>query len=170
MKKGGKSISRTLLVVLAGLLITSTGAMANDVDNNITGLGGTTFFGALHTDSDDFTDVFTFTIDGPVTVSASLVTIGDGLNNIDFVSANLNGNALSMSPNGFVEMGSTPIDLNLTGPLILTVTGKSGAAGGVFASYSGTMNVTSIPEPGTCALTLAALGMMALICHRRKAI
>jgi hypothetical protein len=51
------------------------------------------------------------------------------------------------------------------------VTGKSGAAGGAFASYSGTMNLTIIPEPGTLALLFAGLGGIQLMGgrHRRRA-
>jgi hypothetical protein len=120
----------------------------------------------VQTDSFDFTDVFTFNIAGPVTVNASLVTIGAGLNNIDFLSANLNGNPLTLSPNGFIETGMIG-DTGLTGPLVLTVTGKSGEAGGTFASYSGTMNVATIPEPGSWALLMAGMACVAVMARRR---
>jgi len=162
-------MSRKLLVVAVGLILASNGASANDVNNNINVVGGTSFFGALHTDSFDFTDVFTFTLAGPVTANASLVTIGEGLSNIDFISADLNGNALTFSPIGRSEFGFTAGDLDLTGPLVLTVKGKSGADNGIFASYSGTMNVTQIPEPGSCALILAGLGVVGFFSRRRKA-
>ena len=144
-KQGGISIGRKLLVVLAGVLLMSTGAVANDVDNLISSSGGATFIGALHTDNADFTDVFTIAIKDSATVNISLLTIGSGLNNIDFVSADLNGHALTFSPNGFVETGSLG-DLDLKGPLVLTVTGKSGAADGTFASYSGVINIVLNPK------------------------
>lgn len=166
------SVTRTLLVLAVGLVLATRDASANDVNNNITpAMGDTTFFGAIHTDDFDFTDVFTFSLAGPVSVNASLITIGSGLQNIDFISADLNGNALTLTADGtgFLETGSTGGDLDLTGPLVLTVTGKSGAAGGTFASYSGTMNVTQIPEPGTCSLILVGLGMVSLFSRRRKA-
>jgi hypothetical protein len=132
-------------------------------------VGSTTFFGALHTDSLDFTDVFTFDVDGPVTVSASLITIGFLSNqNIDFLTADLNGNPLTLSPTGNIETGVTPAQLNLTGPLVLTVTGKSGASDGTFASYAGTMNVTLVPEPGTLALLFAGLGGIQLMGRRTR--
>jgi hypothetical protein len=155
------------LGIAGALAIASTGAFANDVSNNIIVAGGSTFFGALHTDNADFTDVFNFiNIAGPVTANASLITIGSGFNNIDFVSANLNGSPLTLSPNGFLETGMIG-DTFLTGPLVLTVTGKSAAAGGTFASYSGTMNV---PEPQTWALLLAGVVGIALIARRRLSV
>ena len=156
-----------LLTVAGTMAFASTGALANDVSNDITGLGGTTFFGALHTDSFDFTDVFTFNMTGPVTANTSLITIGSGLQNIDFLTADLNGTPLTLSPNGFIETGSLG-DFNFTGPLVLTVTGHSAAAGGTFASYSGTMNVSAIPEPETYAMLLAGLGLIGFMARRRK--
>jgi hypothetical protein len=154
--------------VVTALAFSSMNANANDVSNNITGLGDTTFFGALHTDNFDFTDVFTYTVAGPVTVNASLVTIGSGLQNIDFLTASLNGVALTLSPNGFLETGSTVGDLNLNGPLVLTVTGKSGAAGGTFASYSGTMNVKLVPVPAAWALLASGLGVLGTFVRRSQ--
>lgn len=155
-------------LTVAGIVVAASNATwANDVNNNITGLGGTTFFGALHTDNVDFTDVFTFSVLGPVKTNASLITIGAGLNNIDFISADLNGVMLTLTPNGFIETGSIG-DTNLTGPLTLTVRGKSGAAGGTFASYSGTMNVAAVPEPQSCTLALTGLCAMAMRMRRRR--
>lgn len=156
---------------LAALMATqfaASSASANTVANNIPITGGTTFFGALHSDNLDFTDVFTFTIDGSVLANTSLVTIGSGAQNIDFLSADLNGVALTLTPNGFLETGSLN-DTNLTGPLILTVRGRSGATGGVFASYSGTLNVTIIPEPSTALLMGLGIGGLAFAARRARA-
>ena len=153
------------LVAAIGLLGAGP-AFANDVTNDITITGGTNFFGALHTDDVDFTDTFNFTIDGAVSANVSLVTIGEGASNIDFVSADLNGIALSLSANGFFETGSLG-NTDLTGPLVLTVRGRSGATGGTFASYSGTINVTIVPEPSTAALM--GLGLVGLAFGARRA-
>jgi len=163
MYLGKLAVAGALAIASTGA---STGAFANDVNNNIILSGGTNFFGALHTDAFDFTDVFTFNASGPFVASASLGTVGSGANNIDFLSANLNGNALTLSPNGSFEFGSIQ-NVSVTSPLILTVTGKSGAAGGTFASYSGTVNVAAVPEPGTWAMILAGILGVGAIARRR---
>ena len=85
------------VAVAGALAIASTGAFANDVNNSIILSGGTNFFGALHTDSFDFTDQFTFDATGPALASVSLVTTGAGANNIDFLTASLNGHPLTLS-------------------------------------------------------------------------
>jgi hypothetical protein len=148
----------------------STGALANNVSNTISVSGGTIYFGALHTDSDPFTDTFDFdNVLGSVLASASLITIGfTPAQNIDFTSATLNGNPLSLTPTGVVESAFTLAELGLTGPLQLVVTGTTGAGGGVFSSYSGTLNVTVIPEPGTYALMLAGLGGIGFMARRQN--
>ncbi len=82
--------------------------------------------------------------------------------------ATLNGVPVTLSPNGFVETGSLG-DTALTGPLVLTVTGKSGAANGIFATYSGTINVTVVPEPSTALLMGLGLGGLVLATRRARA-
>jgi hypothetical protein len=148
----------------------SSGALANNVNTTIAVSGGTIFFGALHTDSDPFTDTFDFNnVIGSVLASASLVTIGfTPAQNVDFTSATLNGNALSLSPTGVAEAAFTLAELALTGPLQLVVTGTTGAGGGVFSSYSGTVNVTVIPEPGTWALMLTGLSGIGFMARRQN--
>lgn len=158
----GAALAVTALFVTLG----APGARANNVTNDITLQGGTNFFGAVHTDDDDFTDIFRFAVTGAISASVSLTTNGAGASNIDFISANLNGVALTLSPNGFFESGSlSPTDLN--GPLVLTITGRSGATGGTFASYAGTINV--IPEPSTALLMGLGLGGLGLAARRARA-
>lgn len=154
--------------VLLGLLaLASVSARANDVNNNVALSGGTSFFGALHTDGADFTDVFTFTVAGGYTVNGGVATFGSGTSNIDFTSADINGIPLVLSPTGVFESALTGGSLNVTGPIILTVKGKSGAAGNQFASYSGTLNAVPVPEPTTCVLALSALGAGLMIRRKR---
>lgn len=155
------------LLALVGLLGASP-ALANDVTNDIVLQGGTNFFGAVHTDDLDFIDTFNFSIDGAVSANVSLVTIGADASNIDFVSADLNGIALSLSANGFFETGSLA-DTDFTGPLVLTVRGRSGATGGTSAAYSGTINVTIIPEPSTSFLMGLGLAGLAIGARRARA-
>lgn len=157
----------TALAIVVGLL-GATNAGANDVSNAISLVGGTNFFGALHTDDIDFTDTFTFDVSGAISANVSLITIGSGANNLDFVSADLNGIALSLSTNGFLESGSLG-DTTFTGPLVLTVRGRSGAMGGTFASYSGTLNAAIIPEPSTALLMGFGLSGLGLAARRARA-
>lgn len=166
-QRDGQRYGRIWALALA-LLLAATTAQANDVANTITLSGGTNFFGALHTDGDDFVDTFTFVIDDALNASVSLITIGSGANNIDFISADLNGIALTLSPTGFLETGSlatTPV----SSPLVLTVRGSSDAAGGIFASYSGTINVAVIPEPSTALLMGLGLSGLAYASRRKVA-
>jgi hypothetical protein len=158
---------RGAVVGLAALLATAS-AQANNVIVNQGLTGGTTYYGALHTDNVDFEDVFNFAVSGSVLTSVSLTTIGSGANNIDFVSADLNGVPLTLSGIGVFETGFLN-DTNLTGPLVLTIRGKSGATGGVFASYSGTLNVTIVPEPSTALLMGLGIGGLALAARRARA-
>lgn len=156
------------LAVAAAILGFSTGALANDITDNIVVVGNTTFFGAFHTDNFAFTDVFNFNnVLGPVVVDTSLITTGVGGFNIDFISATLNGVPLFLSPTGVTEIGIIN-GLPLTGPLQLIVTGTTGAGGGSFATYSGTLNVVPIPEPGTYALMLTGLGGIGLMGRRQR--
>ncbi len=163
------------IALAASLAVASSAALANNVNNSITVTGGSTPFGALHTDSFDFTDVFTFNVTGTFFTNASLITIGfTPTQNIDFTGAVLTGTpggpfSLSLSPAGQIETGVTLSQVVLTGPIYLTVTGKTGATGGAFSSYSGTLNVTPVPEPETYALMLAGLGVIGFVAARRKA-
>lgn len=165
--KGARWAVALLASAGLGLSLSAAEASANDVDNEIMLTGGTNFFGALHSDALDFTDTFTFKIDEAVSANVSLVTIGSGANNIDFISAEMNGVALTLSPTGFFETGSLG-DTLFNGPLILTVKGKSGAGGGTFASYSGTINVAIIPEPTTGLLMGIGLSGLAVAARRSR--
>lgn len=156
------------LALVGAIVLASSTAMANNVIVNQGLTGDTTYYGALHTDNVDFEDQINVNVVGQYYVSASLTTIGAGAQNIDFISAELNGNPLTLSPNGFVETGFTPVELNLTGPLVLKIKGKSGAAGGVFASYSGTLNVRAVPEPAFGLLGMAGAAMTGMAWRRRR--
>lgn len=157
-------------IVLGLLFLFSTlNAQADNFTLDITDITSTITFGVTHTDNDPFIDVFNFTgFTEPVIASASLVSIGFiPAQDIEFSSVTLNGNPLTYG-NGFFSYAYTPSQLSLTGPLQLVVQGTSGATRSIFASYSGTLNVTAVPEPGIYSMLLAGLSMVGFMIRRRK--
>jgi hypothetical protein len=167
---GGIVMHFKKLAVAAAVSGVCFSAFAEDVNvMNIDLSSGTAFFGAMHFGGGAFTDTFTF-INAPALsdVSASLVTIKLGGRQITFSSASLGGNALTLDPPGAKQTADGTF-MSFAGPWTLTVKGMTaGVGGGTAHSYSGTMNVTAVPEPETYALMLAGLGAIGYMARRRK--
>lgn len=163
---------KSLLIgtVLAAASMTSYAA--GDSQNVPVTLNGTpatgysAHFGVDHSSVGTFTDVFTFSpAVGGSLLNGWIQTMNLGGNHdIDFYSADLNGNALMFTPNGSVETGWLDPTL-VVGPLVLTVYGISNS---VSASYSGTLNVDPVPEPETYIMMLGGLGILSYLGRRRK--
>jgi hypothetical protein len=139
-------------------------------------------FGQTHETAGSFTDTFTFNADmlagGRATVAlVSWAPFAE--KNIDFTSATLNGNDLTLSRGGAFDF-ATLAWTAFTGPLVLTVSGISGpglpvgdmARGAAYWVSLGGQAVMSaptapVPEPGTYALMLAGLSAVGFLARRR---
>jgi hypothetical protein len=142
--------------------------LTNSVGNTWTAaIGNTPALGA-------FTDVFTFTPAvnlGSVAWTTLINTSFNGMSNITFTGADLNGIALTAgaaSPiPGMVYNYATLLPASpVVGTLTLTVHGINTTGG----SYGGDLNVTMapVPEPETYAMMLGGLGILAFLARGRK--
>jgi hypothetical protein len=161
-------------IALAAALLVSAGAQADNTVTNVN-LGGDAYgtlsghFGVTHTEAMEFVDVFNFTpSNGSWFVDSSLVTIGfQPASNIDFHHAEINGHAMTLSPTGVFEYGLM-INEPIPGPLVLTVYGSvEGMMGAASASYSGTINISAVPEPSTYGMLLGGMGILAWLARRK---
>ena len=159
---------------LAAALAVAGAAHADDTVANIN-LGGNADgtlsapFGVTHLETGAFTDTFNFSPSaGMWFVDSIIVTIGfQPLSNIDFNSATINGHDMTLTAHGVFEYGWL-VNEPILGPLVLTVLGDvTGPVGGASASYSGTINISAIPEPETYGMLLAGLAILGWLSRRK---
>ena len=159
------------------LALAATAVQADNVVTNVN-LGGSATelsaaFGVTHLEQGAFSDTFYFSPSaGTYSVDASLVTLGFSPNtDVTFTAAYVNGNALTLSGPGLFEYGfllptviSGPLELNVFGYVNFEDTSFTPAS----ASYSGTLNISAVPEPDAYALLLAGLGVAGAAAFRRR--
>lgn len=175
------------LAAAAALVLSATAAMAQTatprvVPISLAGDGSfSTTFKESHYTAGAFTDSFSFgTLSGGTASVGLLSWAMNDWKDIDFVSATLNGHALSLDRNGAFDFGSLS-STAFTGPLVLTVSGivAPGLAAGEYArgaSYWVSLGgeaalhatpTTPVPEPGTYMLMLAGLSAIGFLARRR---
>ena len=162
-------------LAFAVMLATSAASMATVIPVTLTNTTSniwTAFIGNTPTGS-PFSDTFTFS--PPATPGSSAWTLltnvsfsGNGLGNILFTSASLNGNPLYV--NSLIGGGNSFSIALLTatmvsGPLSLTVNGTStgGSYGGAFA-----LQMAPVAEPETYIMLMGGMGILAALARRRK--
>jgi hypothetical protein len=163
-------------LVAGAMLVAATSVYADDLNTNVN-LGGNAggplsgAFSVTHFEMGDFVDTFNLEpSSGFFNVDSSLITIGFlATTDVSFFSADINGNALTLSPNGAVEWGTLSM-APIMGPLVLTVYGTvgNGGTGPAAASYAGTANISPVPEPQTWGLLLMGLPLVGYLSRRRK--
>lgn len=173
-------------VCLALLLACSVGAsqaspiVSNQVVNLVADQAGglSAGFTVTHRVAGLFTDNFEISgVDGWATVDAILQTVGViKSQDIDFLGALINGHSFEFTKSAIGsafearEIGAFP-EMLIDGPLTLTINGRAGqglADGAtIAATYSATINVNVVPEPGSLALAGLGLGVLAWLGRRR---
>ena len=163
------------------LNVVNTIALDGDADTGYSaGLSDPSGTDVFHLVSGVFTDQFTFKFIGGSLIDVSLITSAAqdelAVQQIVFTSADVNGVAVTVKAGKIlgdtVLRSASLFQASANNDLVLTVHGYAGLNGSVgkdiAASYSGTVNVTAVPEPETYALMLGGLAAIGFVARRRK--
>lgn len=158
------------LAAAAAIALGSASASAIDL-GSLNLATGSAFFGNTPV-AGSFTDTLTFTITTTSFFNASVTTVVNGAQDVDFTTIRVTGtggsifNLTQVNPDP-IELWATPAaGFTLTaGTYTMTLTGSNSAAIG---SYAGNVAVTPVPEPHSLALLLAGMGALGFMVRRRK--
>lgn len=177
-KRAAMNLVKSLIAV-ATIALASGSSTAATYDVALTGNGNakSASISSVLTTTGTFQDTYNFTgISGAFTVNSVLSTLmGSAGHDIDFTSITLNGQPLTLTaatllgnPDGR-EM-ATFGDVAFNGSLTLVVNGVFTAGVGSatpVGTYSGTINVTAVPEPQSYAMFAAGILLLAWFSRRR---
>jgi len=141
------------------------------VDSAALNLNGTEDFGATITETlGAFEHSFSFTLDGTNLTNTTVGTIQLGAKDIDFTSIDVDG--LGLTQVGFDPSGENWELLGtILGAGLHTITVKGSVLGfgrTPGATYTGSLNIAVIPEPGAWALMIMGFGGVGAIMRRRR--
>lgn len=172
-------IARALLATLfAGLLAAVAHADSFEVPLIGAGANKSASISRVLTTPGVFSDTYTFTgLSEVYSVNSVLSTIiGAARHDIDFTSITLNEVSYSLSQSLFAGNAdgretASFASMSFSGPLTVTVNGVFTPAlggGSPVGTYSGTLNVTAVPEPQSYALFGAGLMLLGWLSWRRS--
>ncbi|HEV2594307.1 MAG TPA: FxDxF family PEP-CTERM protein [Sphingomicrobium sp.] len=165
------------IIGASALAFTSTSAIAsetltpiNSATLNAAGTSGP--FGAVIAGQSSFTDQFTFNLDNSAFTNGQVGTVAlFNLLNINFTSIFIDSvaNSFTKTSNpGNPEQWSLVSPASLaSGGHILYVNGNL-VNGPGNASYSGTLNISAVPELGTWGLMLLGFGAVGIVMRSRR--
>ncbi len=162
-----KTIFSAAALTIAALCVAQPGSAAVFP---ITVTDGSNFFGNTGlSNGTGLSDMFTFTLSQKSLADASVITVSlNGLQKVDFTSITLDGHA-------FTEKLTTP-EVWYLDPTVLSAGAKqltlnynvSGTSPDHLASYSGTLNLGSVPEPATWTLLIAGFAIVGGAMRRKR--
>jgi hypothetical protein len=164
--------SALAVTMMAGASAADAAVIFDVVDSTALNLNGTEDFGATITQTlGAFEHSFVFTLDRPSLTNTTVGTIKLGAKDIDFTSIKVDGLALTQV--GFDPAGENWQLLETVlaaGAHTITLKGSVigfGTTPGV--TYTGSLNIATVPEPATWALMIAGFGGAGCMVRRRRA-
>lgn len=148
------------LAVASVLALANLGAFAQTYASTFNGAGLATFASGTLATSSPFTATINFT----GLTSGTYDVIGDiSASMVNFSSVSLDGHAWNVT--NFPQFSFGYLEVTANQPVQLVLTGNSLTGN---PNFSGSLQVTAVPEPESYAMLLAGLGAIGLVARRRN--